>query len=300
MLANAGRTDEAVALFKALGDYEDSPERVNAIRYAKAQSLADQGEYTKAIEEFEALADYEDAEEQVMALQNATLAMFTENIQSGKYEEAHAIVTASSKVWTSEMQEQADAIATAQYDDLLATGQIEDATLLSETFQLAPERTYKAAIELIQSGDYDEAYGLLAGVSAYKNAEKLMAAIDNRIDGVYSHGESYMLVTTSISTETGEYRYCASRWHYGQFSQFSQGNLIQKTTSDIEGDLIFEYAADYFRWTVSTDKSQIVVEEIAGDYSTNKGDVTETTTWILLDEDAAADALRRAKHIGIL
>lgn len=69
------------------------------------------------------------------------------DIQSGNYEEAYSIMTASSKVWTSKMLEQADAIATAQYDDLLATGRAEDATRLSETFQLAPERTYNAAIE---------------------------------------------------------------------------------------------------------------------------------------------------------
>lgn len=298
-LAEAGRTDEAEELFKALGDYEDSPDRVNAIRYARALSLADEGDYVKAIEEFEALGDYKDAEEQVTALQNGTFSTFAEDIQSGNYEEAYSIMTASSKVWTSKMLEQADAIAMAQYDDLLATGRAEDATRLSETFQLAPERTYNAAIELIQAGDYDDAYGLLVGVSAYKNAEKLMTAIDNRIDGVYSHGESYMSVTTSFSVETGEYRYRASRWYYGQFSQFSQGNLLQVKASDIEGDLIFEYAADYFRWTVSADKTRIVIEEIAGDYSTNKGDVVETTTWTLLDDEAAANALRKAQNIGI-
>lgn len=299
MLANAGRTDEAVALFEELGGYEDSPDRINAIRYVRALSLADEGDYVKAIEVFEALGDYEDAEEQVTALQNGAFSTFTEDLQSGNYEEAYSIMTASSKVWTSKMLEQADAIATAKYDDLLATGRTEDATRLSETFQLAPERTYNAAIELIQAGDCDDAYGLLAGVSAYKNAEKLMTAIDNRIDGVYSHGESYMSVTTSISVETGEYRYRASRWYYGQFSQFSQSNLLQVKTSDIEGDLIFEYAADYFRWTVSADKTRIVIEEIAGDYSTNKGDVVETTTWTLLDDEAAANALRKAQNIGI-
>lgn len=300
-MAQQGDFAEARIWFEELGEYGDSAERLKEVRYCEADAKEAGGDYKWAIQTFSDLGNYKDAAERVEELQDSVLSMFSEKIQSGDYEEAHTILTAYSDVWPAEMSEQAELIAEARYNDLVTSGQNEEATELSETLQLAPERTYTTAIELMQSGDYDGAHDLLVGIANYKVAGKLIEAIENRLDGVYSHdGDYYMLVTTYISTEAGSYNYLASRWYDGRFSQFSQGRLIQTRTSGVNGDLVFEYAADYYRWTVSADKTQIVVEEIAGDYATYKGKVIETTTWSLLDDETATAVLRRAKSLGIV
>lgn len=302
-MAQQGDFTEARIWFEELGEYGDSAERLKEVRYCEADAKEDGDDYKWAIQTFSDLGNYKDAAERVEELQDSVLSMFSENIQSGNYEEAYTILTAYSDVWPAEISEQAELIAEARYSDLVASGQNEEATELSETLQLAPERAYATAIELMQSGDYGGAHDLLAGIADYKVAGKLMEAIENRIDGVYSHdGDYYMWVTTFISTETGTYMYRASRWYWGQLSnsRFSQGKLSQTLASDIDGDLIFEYAANYYRWTVSADKTQIVVEEMAGDYATYKGKVMETVTWSILDDETATDALRQAKHLGIV
>lgn len=297
--AASGNYDAAIELFSELGDYQDAAEQIRAIKYQLAIQGTESGDYENAVKLFLDLGDYQDAKERVETLRDEAFTRFSEDIQSGNFEEAYSAVTSSRKLWTPEMKEQAEADVEARYSELVASGDIEDATRLSEIFRLAPERTYTTAKELIQAGDYDGAYNLLTGISEYKNAGALITAIDSIIDGVYSHDDYYyMWIRTSISPEAGNYRYIVSRWYYSTYGKFSQGELTQ--TSGIEGDLIFEYAADYYRWTVSADKSKIAVEEIAGDYATYKGKVIETTTWTRLDDETAADALRRAQYIGIV
>ena len=60
--------DEAAGVFRALGEYKDSPKRVeeiaeikNADAYATAVTLLEQKEFEKAIKAFEALGDYKDS-----------------------------------------------------------------------------------------------------------------------------------------------------------------------------------------------------------------------------------------------
>lgn len=297
--AESGNYDDAIELFSKLGDYQDAAEQIMAIKYHLAIKGTESGDYENAAKLFLELGDYQDAKERVEILRDEAFIRFSEDIQSGNFEEAHSALTSSRKLWTSEMKERAEADAEARYSELVASGDVENATRLSEIFQLAPERTYTTAKELMQAGDYDGAYDLLTGISEYKNAEKLIIAIDSIIDGVYSHDNYYyMVVRTSINWESGECRYSVGRWYYSTYSQFSQGELRQTKTSDIGGDLIFEYV-DYYRFTVSDDQSKIIVDTIAK-YTTEKGKVTETTTWTRLDDKTAAYALRQAQSIGLV
>ena len=66
-LAEAGKTDEALAAFEALGDYADSADRAARMRYDAALALADT-DPEKAIALLEAMGDYADAADQANAL----------------------------------------------------------------------------------------------------------------------------------------------------------------------------------------------------------------------------------------
>lgn len=56
----AGKYEEAQALFAALGDYEDSAEMAKKSSYMQGRQLMEQGQYAQAITIFEALGEYED------------------------------------------------------------------------------------------------------------------------------------------------------------------------------------------------------------------------------------------------
>ncbi len=67
-LLENGQYEEAIAAFEALGDYEDSAERLLQARYGRAQALADSGESYAAARAFYALKDYRDSRDRCFAL----------------------------------------------------------------------------------------------------------------------------------------------------------------------------------------------------------------------------------------
>ena len=56
---------QAMEMFTLLGDYEDSAEMAKSCNYKEATALMAQGEYADAAEMFEALGDYEDSAEKM-------------------------------------------------------------------------------------------------------------------------------------------------------------------------------------------------------------------------------------------
>jgi outer membrane protein assembly factor BamD (BamD/ComL family) len=66
-LYQQGQYAQAEASFRALGDYKDSADRVDACRYQQAKANFDRGNYALAQTQFEALGSYSDSAEQVKA-----------------------------------------------------------------------------------------------------------------------------------------------------------------------------------------------------------------------------------------
>ncbi len=68
-LYNAGKYEEAIALFEALGEYEDSPWQITKCKqdakYNEGLKLYNAGEYEKAITVFASLDGYKDSENQI-------------------------------------------------------------------------------------------------------------------------------------------------------------------------------------------------------------------------------------------
>ena len=60
-LMDAGRYEEAIVAFEALGSYEDSTDKIKACKYNDAITLMDEGRYAEAITIFESLAGYKDS-----------------------------------------------------------------------------------------------------------------------------------------------------------------------------------------------------------------------------------------------
>ena len=60
------KDEEAQAVFKRLGEYKNSPERVLDISYKQAENLLASGQYQEAIAAFENLGEYKDSPERVL------------------------------------------------------------------------------------------------------------------------------------------------------------------------------------------------------------------------------------------
>lgn len=70
-MLEAGRREEAIEAFQALGSFKDSPDRVLSIQidwYNQAQALLDQGDTCRAAAAFGGLRDFQDARERSRAL----------------------------------------------------------------------------------------------------------------------------------------------------------------------------------------------------------------------------------------
>ena len=78
-MVEAGRYDEAIAIFSDLGDYKDSVQQIelaeiaildeqNAKAYANATALMEDGQYKQAKDIFEKLGEYQDSQEMVVVL----------------------------------------------------------------------------------------------------------------------------------------------------------------------------------------------------------------------------------------
>jgi len=91
-LYEAGEHEQAIDLFEALGDYEDSIQMIKKCNYEIASSLMESGKYEEAIAAFETLGDYEDSVQKIaeceLAIQyNDAIAL----MNAGSYEEAIAV-----------------------------------------------------------------------------------------------------------------------------------------------------------------------------------------------------------------
>lgn len=88
LLAN-GQYDEAISVFKELGNYKDSAEIVNESNYTKAQNLRANGKLIEAISVFKELGKYKDSAEMVIASKALLLANTKAGdlIKFGKYEQ---------------------------------------------------------------------------------------------------------------------------------------------------------------------------------------------------------------------
>ncbi|MGN1025100.1 MAG: trypsin-like peptidase domain-containing protein [Faecousia sp.] len=94
-LMEAGEYDSAVTAFEQLGNYKDSPEKINETKYSKAAALLESGQYDEAIAVFSELEGYSDSAEQIQYARNekdyaAALAL----LEAENYEEARTAFAA--------------------------------------------------------------------------------------------------------------------------------------------------------------------------------------------------------------
>ena len=84
-LLQAGKYQQAMESFTALGDFRDAPEQVKACRYAYAGELLNQGLYDEATAQVKMLGDYEDSRAQISQVRYEAA---EELLDEGKYDEA--------------------------------------------------------------------------------------------------------------------------------------------------------------------------------------------------------------------
>ena len=118
-LMGAGKYEEAIDAFEALGNRKDSPEQILECRYRMARELQEDGEWAEAQLAFEELGDYSDSPEMVKACQDTIAAGELEE----KYQEAL-------KLLKGDQIEQGEA-----YQSLTELGDYKDAPSYLEKFR---------------------------------------------------------------------------------------------------------------------------------------------------------------------
>ena len=87
---DSGNYDEASSLFEELGDYKDSSEMINEVKYQQAVKYNDSGAYEDALTLFEELGDYKDSSEMINEIKYQQALKHND---SGAYEDAFTLFT---------------------------------------------------------------------------------------------------------------------------------------------------------------------------------------------------------------
>lgn len=253
-MVEAGRYDEAIVVFSALGDYKDSVqqieitkkakeeaeiEKANAEAYAEAEAFFAEGQYGAACGAFDALGDYKDSKER---------------LKESLYHQA---------VWLLEQGEDA-----AAYDSFLAAEDFGNAQEYIEDFLYL---VVKAKGESSKNSDY----------YSYDSQGRVKEIVSNN---------SYSSTTVYNYNEDGSFSveyFANSNWMYTEFYN-SHGDKIQYVSSTAGEADPYEYeyydngmykrVVAYHRgkpsWTKEYDEegNYIVTSHLSGNVSTGKID----------------------------
>lgn len=152
-MMDAGLYEEAIAAFEALGDYEDSAEKIPECQYRFAVAKMETGEYETAIAIFEELGDYNDSKKRIKDSEYGILLQEKQNA----YLSAIALMEAG---------EYDEAITVFQnlkgYEDSLAQIQICRDALA--------EIEYREALQMLDDGQYQQAALALGKLGDYQDA----------------------------------------------------------------------------------------------------------------------------------
>ena len=146
-MMEAGQYEEAETAFEALGDYQDSAEKVVEAKtipvYQQAQALLDAGKYEEAEAAFAALEDYLDSGEKAEEAKKAGAYQQAQALlDSGKYSEAEAAFT--------------------------ALGDYADSAEKAKEARNIP--AYQQAQVLVDEGQFDEAISAFKALGEYKDS----------------------------------------------------------------------------------------------------------------------------------
>ncbi|MBO7253479.1 MAG: tetratricopeptide repeat protein [Oscillospiraceae bacterium] len=179
-LYESGNYAEAMEMFQALGDYEDSAQMVLACRYGQAKVLMDAGSYEEAAQAFALLGDYQDSQAQMNACKYAVAVAY---MDSGDYEAAEPIFQElgdyeNSAVYLSHITGYKEANA------LLEAGKYSEAAEAFEQlgdFQDSREQAsacwYAQAEAYLNQGDYEAAEPILRDLGDYENSAAYLRTV---------------------------------------------------------------------------------------------------------------------------
>ncbi len=166
-LMDSKKYDEAIEAFVDLGDYKDSPEKIEEIHkirkdadYESAVQLMNDAKYDEAIEAFTNLNGYKDSNEKIddinTILKDAEYDSAVQLMNDEKYEEA---ITAFTNL----------------------NGYRDSNEKIDEIGKIIFEEKYNSAEEAFNSGDYDTALSLYKETTPYKESRDRIIDINNRL-----------------------------------------------------------------------------------------------------------------------
>ena len=164
-----GEYDKAIAGFKALGAYSDSPTRVREANYNKADALAKAGQYDEAISLFASLDDYSDSRDRVPPLKYAKASALAETGQYGKAWAGFLALGEYSDSRSRARQLQADQLYAA--NDLAGAWEIYKS--LDEAYRTHSadyQTKYTAAAEAQEKSDFDGAIAAFKALGGYSDS----------------------------------------------------------------------------------------------------------------------------------
>ena len=167
-----GKRQEAKEIFVSLGDYQDCPERIKECDYQQALEWMDQGKLQEAQNAFEALGDYKDSTEQITECKYLYASALMEQED---YQQAMQILT--------EMESYKDSqekITECKYQTavkLLEEGKHAEAEEIltaledyKDTKELLKECEYQEAVALLDAGEIVKGYDALIALKDYKDS----------------------------------------------------------------------------------------------------------------------------------
>ncbi len=173
---DAKEYDEALTLFRGLGDYSDSRFWVKKTKYAKASDLFANGDYAMAADLFKELRNYEDSKER---MNESTYQMAEVAYEDKDYKTAYEAY----EMLGSSYKDAEDKAKDARYlyaDECLAAGKYKEASDLfivlkdyKDGQDKFNEATYAYAKECLHAKKYEDARTYFARIKGYEDSDTL-------------------------------------------------------------------------------------------------------------------------------
>ena len=298
---NEHEYERAITAFEALGDYNDSKDKISECKYNIANNLMSEGKYDEAIAVFQALGDYKDSIDIIIEYLNATASNL---MKEGKYAE---IVTLLDGL--GDYNDGEDKIAECRYkiaNELAEKGQYNEAIAVFEPLGDYKDSVSKAKTQLIKSktvgdtlyfGSYEQDNNTSNGKEEIEwivldKTQKSILLISKYALASMPYDELYYTDPhTELAWEKSSLRKWLNSTFLGAaFSREEQAQIIAKSLDDGCIDKVFLLSEDevgnYFGSNYGSNKAR---QCVATDYATANGAPTsgkdstgaEFTSWWL-------------------
>ncbi|MBQ4629495.1 MAG: tetratricopeptide repeat protein [Clostridia bacterium] len=247
-LLKSGDYDEAIAIYKELGDYKDSENKIDLCKYQKAGQLTESGKYDEAIVIYTELGNYKNCKSQLSLCKYNKAVLLCND---GKYGEAAVILEE-----LGDYEDSAEILKMCNYEKgsaLIDEGKYDEAKEIfknlgdyEDSKDMLNECDYQQAIALVSEGKYDEAVSVFEDLGDYEDSSSKAVECNRRL--VHEYCSNRGAVTIVDGKFTFKLKTDGDNLNFNMY-------MKSDDSGGVEFDMFIDMTSDNCEFEVNVDSS---------------------------------------------